>query len=73
MTVHKSQGSEFDEVLFVTPDRDTQVMTRELVYTAVTRAKDRIEIWGKEDILLKAIQRRIQRSSGLREELWGKR
>jgi len=73
MTVHKSQGSEFDEVLFVTPDRDSQVMTRELIYTAVTRAKDRIKVWGKEDIFLKAIQRRIQRSSGLREELWGKR
>jgi exodeoxyribonuclease V alpha subunit len=73
MTVHKSQGSEFDEVLFVTPDRDIQVMTRELIYTAVTRAKEKINIWGKEDILLKAIQRRIQRSSGLREELWGKR
>ena len=73
MTVHKSQGSEFDEILFVTPDRDTQVLTRELIYTAVTRAKERIEVWGKEDIILTAIQRRILRSSGLREALWGKR
>ena len=70
MTVHKSQGSEFDEVLLVTPDRDTRVLTRELIYTAITRAKERIQIWGKEDISLTAIQRRIQRSSGLREVLW---
>ncbi|MCX5855819.1 MAG: exodeoxyribonuclease V subunit alpha [Deltaproteobacteria bacterium] len=73
MTVHKSQGSEFDEVLFITPDRDTQVMTRELIYTAVTRAKKKIQVWGKEDVFLTAIQRRIHRSSGLREALWGDR
>jgi exodeoxyribonuclease V alpha subunit len=70
MTVHKSQGSEFDEILFVAPDRDTQVMTRELIYTAITRAKKKIHVWGKEDVFLTAIQRRIHRSSGLREALW---
>jgi len=70
MTVHKSQGSEFDEILLVTPDRDTSVLTRELIYTAITRAKERIQIWGKEDIFLTAIQRRIRRSSGLRDSLW---
>jgi exodeoxyribonuclease V alpha subunit len=72
MTVHKSQGSEFDDVLFITPDRNTQVMTRELIYTAITRAKEKIQVWGKEDVFLTAIQRRIHRSSGLREALWGK-
>jgi exodeoxyribonuclease V alpha subunit len=71
MTVHKSQGSEFDEVLLVLPDRDAQVLTRELIYTAITRAKEEIQIWGKEGIFLTAIQRRIQRSSGLRDALWG--
>ncbi len=71
MTVHKSQGSEFDEILFITPDRDAQVMTRELIYTAITRAKERIQVWGKEDVFLTAIRRRIRRSSGLREALWG--
>jgi len=71
MTVHKSQGSEFDEVLFITPDRDAQVMTRELIYTAITRAKERIQIWGNENVFLTAIQRRIHRSSGLRDALWG--
>ena len=73
MTVHKSQGSEFDEILFVTPDRDTRVMTRELIYTAITRAREKIQVWGKEDVFLTAIQRRIHRSSGLREALWGDR
>ena len=71
MTVHKSQGSEFDEVLLVLPDRDARVLTRELIYTAITRAKEEIQIWGKEDIFLTAIQRRIRRSSGLRDALWG--
>jgi exodeoxyribonuclease V alpha subunit len=70
MTVHKSQGSEFDEVLLMIPDRDAPVLTRELIYTAITRAKEKIQIWGKEEIFLKAIQRRIRRSSGLRDALW---
>jgi exodeoxyribonuclease V alpha subunit len=70
MTVHKSQGSEFDEILFITPDRNTQVGTRELIYTAITRAREKIHVWGKEDVFLTAIQRRIHRSSGLREALW---
>jgi exodeoxyribonuclease V alpha subunit len=70
MTVHKSQGSEFDEVLLMMPDRYTQILTRELIYTAITRAKERIQIWGKEDIFLLSIQHRIRRSSGLRDSLW---
>ena len=70
MTVHKSQGSEFDNVLLIMPDRDTPVLTRELIYTAITRAKEKIQIWGKEDIFLTAVARRIQRSSGLRDALW---
>jgi exodeoxyribonuclease V alpha subunit len=70
MTVHKSQGSEFNEILFVTPDRDTQVLTRELIYTAITRARERVYVWGSEEVFLNAIQRKIQRSSGLRENLW---
>jgi exodeoxyribonuclease V alpha subunit len=71
MTVHKSQGSEFNDVLFVLPDRDTPVLTRELIYTALTRVKEKIQIWGKEDIFLTAVTRRTRRSSGLRDALWG--
>jgi exodeoxyribonuclease V alpha subunit len=70
MTVHKSQGSEFDQVLFLMPDRSVQVLTRELVYTAITRAKAMVEVWGKEEIFQTAISRRINRTSGLRDGLW---
>ena len=71
MTVHKSQGSEFDKVLFLMPDRNVQVLTRELVYTAITRAKEKVEVWGKEEIFQTAVSRRISRTSGLRDALWG--
>lgn len=73
MTVHKSQGSEFDDVLLVLPDRDTPVLSRELVYTAVTRARRRLRMAGRMDVLLAAIKRRLRRASGLREALWGGR
>ena len=71
MTVHKSQGSEFDHVLFLMPDRSVPVLTRELVYTAITRAKEKVEVWGKEEVFQGAVSRRIGRISGLRENLWG--
>jgi exodeoxyribonuclease V alpha subunit len=48
MTVHKSQGSEFSDVLFLLPDGDSKVLSKALVYTAVTRAKEQVEIWGKQ-------------------------
>jgi exodeoxyribonuclease V alpha subunit len=70
MTVHKSQGSEFDRVLVVLPERDSRVLTRELVYTAVTRAKQSVAIWSPQDVLATAIGRRVERSSGLRDALW---
>jgi exodeoxyribonuclease V alpha subunit len=71
MTVHKSQGSEFDEVLLVLPDRDSPLLTRELVYTALTRARTTVTIWARRSILAAAITRRIERTSGLRDALWG--
>jgi exodeoxyribonuclease V alpha subunit len=71
MTVHKSQGSEFDTVLLILPDHDFPVLTRELIYTAITRARHKVEIWGKKDIFRSAVSRRIRRSSGLSEALWG--
>ncbi len=70
MTVHKSQGTEFDVVVLVLPDLDVPLLTRELLYTAVTRARRRVEIWGRRDILEKAVSRRIRRVSGLRQALW---
>jgi exodeoxyribonuclease V alpha subunit len=71
MTVHKSQGSEFDEVLFILPDKDFSILTRELIYTALTRAREKICIWGKRSIIHHSIARKIERTSGLRDALWG--
>ena len=69
MTVHKSQGSEFDRVLLVLPDRETPVLTRELIYTGISRARGRVEIWGEETVFRSAVARRIERTSGLRDAL----
>jgi len=70
MTVHKSQGSEFDTVLLILPDRDSPLLTRELLYTAITRARKKVEIWGKKEIFRSAVKRQIKRTSGLSEALW---
>jgi exodeoxyribonuclease V alpha subunit len=72
MTVHKSQGSEFERVLLILPDRDSPVLTRELVYTAVTRARRSVEIWGSQVVFRAALERCTERRSGLRDALWGK-
>jgi exodeoxyribonuclease V alpha subunit len=69
MTVHKSQGSEFDDVLLVLPDQSSSVLTRELIYTAITRARKSVSIWGLDTVLTKAVENRIERTSGLREAL----
>ena len=71
MTVHKSQGSEFDNVVLLLPDRPSQVVTRELVYTAITRAKKSVEIWGNEQTFLDALSQTTQRESGLKDMLMG--
>jgi len=71
MTVHKSQGSEFERVLLLLPDRQSDVLSRELIYTAITRAKDNVEVWAAEDVFVAAVERRIERRSGLRDALWG--
>jgi exodeoxyribonuclease V alpha subunit len=65
MTVHKSQGSEFDRVLLVMPDDESCVMTRELAYTGITRAKRRLDLWGNPALLSRAVRRPVQRASGL--------
>ncbi|MEM9461397.1 MAG: exodeoxyribonuclease V subunit alpha [Myxococcota bacterium] len=70
MTVHKSQGSEFDRVALTLPAAVSPVLTRELVYTAITRARRQIVVYGVPSVLEKAVGRRIDRASGLREALW---
>lgn len=65
MTVHKSQGSEFDHAALILPSQRTPVVTRELVYTAVTRARRRLSLYADERILSAAIATRTERRSGL--------
>ena len=66
MTVHKSQGSEFKHVLLVVPAHDSPVLTRELVYTGLTRAREDLTIWApRKEVLLQACIRRVLRSGGL--------
>jgi exodeoxyribonuclease V alpha subunit len=70
MTVHKSQGAEFDHVMMILPDRDSPVLTRELLYTGITRAVRKAEVWGARPIWTQAAARSVQRNSGLRDALW---
>jgi len=70
MTVHKSQGSEFEQVLLVLPEEDNPLLSRELVYTGITRAKIRFELYAGNEILLAAVQRKLSRTTGLQDLLW---
>jgi len=70
MTVHKSQGSEFDEVVLVLPAHDSRVLTRELIYTGVTRARRQVTLVAGAQRLAAGVQRQVQRSSGLYDALW---
>lgn len=65
LTVHKSQGSEFDEVLLVLPDELNRVLSRELIYTGITRARSQVIIQGKAEVFEAACSRKVERSSGL--------
>lgn len=69
MTVHKSQGSEVDEVVLVLPDRPSPVLTRELLYTGVTRARRRVHVVGTKEVVARAIRERVVRATGLRERV----
>ncbi|MBF0551824.1 MAG: ATP-binding domain-containing protein, partial [Deltaproteobacteria bacterium] len=71
MTVHQSQGSEFDEILLILPDLDSPVLTRELLYTAITRARRKVTLWSSEPVLRLAMARATERTSGLSDALWG--
>lgn len=65
MTIHKSQGSEFGEVVVVLPERPSPIGTRELLYTGITRARRRVLVLGNDDVIQDAVRRRIVRASGL--------
>ena len=69
MTVHKSQGSEFDHVLLVLPAKENPMLTRELIYTGLTRARKSVRLLSNEDVLRAAVRSRALRASGLRQAL----
>jgi exodeoxyribonuclease V alpha subunit len=71
MTVHKAQGSQFATVAVLLPAPDSPILTRELLYTAVTRAQTKLFVVGTEDSVRAAVERPIARASGLRRALWG--
>ncbi|WP_374454302.1 exodeoxyribonuclease V subunit alpha [Nocardioides sp.] len=71
MTIHKSQGSQADVVTVLLPDADSRLLSRELFYTAVTRARTRVRVVGSEASIRAAIGRRAQRASGLAVRLAG--
>lgn len=70
ITVHKSQGSGFEHVLVVLPLVPSPVVTKELIYTAITRAKQSVIIFASEESLQKAITSKVERTSGLHTQLW---
>ncbi|MCU7809970.1 MAG: exodeoxyribonuclease V subunit alpha [Candidatus Thiodiazotropha sp. (ex Notomyrtea botanica)] len=69
VTVHKSQGSEFDHVVLNLPDQPSPVLCRELIYTAITRARSRFSLIGSTEIFQQAVVRRLERHSGLSDLL----
>ena len=69
MTVHKSQGSEFSEVLLALPESPSPLLTRALFYTGITRAKQKVEIWGLPARLSEAVNGKAERAAGLADRL----
>jgi exodeoxyribonuclease V alpha subunit len=71
LTIHKSQGSQADDVVVILPPRESRLLTRELFYTAITRARERVVVVGSPDDVRAAIERRALRATGLRQRLAG--
>jgi len=69
ITVHKSQGSEYEHVFCLFPNHESKLMTKELVYTAITRAKNRLSIAAKLSQLVNALRKRIERDTDLKEKI----
>ncbi|MBP5406036.1 exodeoxyribonuclease V subunit alpha [bacterium] len=69
MTIHKSQGSEYDSVLIVLPKTEMPILTKEILYTAVTRAKKEVKIAAKDGVLDYTLRRNAERNSGFEEAL----
>lgn len=73
MTVHKSQGSEFEHCTFILPNYNVPILSKELIYTGITRAKKSLTLLADEKTLKIALEKRVQRASGLGALLWHER
>lgn len=69
LTIHKSQGSEFSRVAVVLPKEDSAILSRQLLYTGITRAKHLIHLWAMEHLFIKAIEQQTQRAAGLHDKI----
>ena len=69
MTIHRSQGSQYDTVSVMLPAEASSLLTRELLYTAITRARNHVRVIGTEDSVRAGVQRQVLRASGLRREI----
>ena len=69
LTIHKSQGSEYEHVVVILPEQASRIVTRELLYTAVTRASERVTVVGSREVIEAAIRRPIRRATGLGDRL----
>jgi exodeoxyribonuclease V alpha subunit len=70
MTIHKSQGSEFERVLIMLPYESSPVLTRELLYTGITRARRSVEIWAAQHIITQCVHNKVERASGLADHIY---
>ena len=70
ITIHKAQGSEFERVLLLLPEEKSRVISRELLYTGITRAKEHLSLCCDQKILSTAVKQRTKRHSGLEDKLW---
>ena len=70
MTIHKTQGSEFNRIAIVLPEYHSPILSRELIYTGVTRAKSALEIHGTKAVWSKSLKKRVSRNSGLFDKLY---
>jgi exodeoxyribonuclease V alpha subunit len=69
LTIHKSQGSEYEHVIVVLPERASRIVTKELLYTGVTRASEKVTVVGSREVIEAAIRKRIRRATGLARRL----
>ena len=71
MTIHKTQGSEFTHVGLVLPDSDSLILSRELLYTGITRASEKLSVWSDKSIWSLGVGRKVHRYSGLPNRVFG--